>query len=230
MSAGCSVLIIRPYAAAQRTAALVAAKGFTPFVVPLSAALPLAAVFPDKQYDAVIATSENAFLRPLPHNAARLAALPLYCVGRRTARAARRKGFNTIAAIAKNADELCAVLGIRKKLHFLYLAGKQRRPVLEKHLQQAGMDVDVVEVYETRLLKPTRQQRAALPQVIDNILLYSARSIQMLSLLENVIAADTKILCLSPRIAAALPAGLAGDIQIAAEPTEKSLFSLLRLP
>jgi len=222
-----SVLIIRPYVAAQQTAALVAARGFMPFVIPLSVALPLSALFPDKNYDALIATSENAFLQRLPQNAAYLAALPLYCVGYRTARAARRNGFDIIATVAKNVDALCTVLDGKIKQHFLYLAGKQRRPVLEKHLQNAGVAVDVIEVYETELLEPSPQQCAALPEVIDNILLYSAGSMQLLSSFESVISSNTRILCLSLRIAKVLPAGLAGNIQAVAEPTEEALLSLL---
>ncbi|RCL00637.1 MAG: uroporphyrinogen-III synthase [Candidatus Tokpelaia sp. JSC188] len=227
MSTGHSVLIIRPYLAAQRTAALVAARGFVPFVIPLSATLPLSTLFPDKHYDALIATSENAFLKGFPQSAAYLTALPLYCVGERTASAAREKGFNIIAAVEKDIDALCTILDGKTKLHFLYLAGKQRRSMLEKHLQQVGAIIDVIELYETELVEASWQQQNALPEVINNVLLYSASSIQLLSSLANIITADTRILCLSLRIAKTLPEGFVGDIQVVAEPTEKSLLSQL---
>jgi len=227
MSAHRSVLIIRPYPAARRTAGLVAARGFEPFVLPLSAIRPLYATFPDKSYDAVVATSANAFLRPLPHSAAWLARLPLYCVGYRTAQAARKNGFVSIAAIAKNADMLCTEISTKKNRHFIYLAGRQRRPVLENHLRQMGGTVDSVEVYETQLLASPVMQRAVLPQSIDFILLYSAGSARLLTCLESVITVKTRILCLSLRIAATLPRDLERQVQIAREPTEKALFSLL---
>jgi len=227
MSARRSVLIIRPDPAARRTAALLSEQRFEPFVLPLSVIRPVRAAFPDKSYDAVIATSANAFLRPLPHDAAFLAGLPLYCAGSRTARAARRQGFTSIIAIARNVDSLYAEIWRRQDRRFVYLAGRLRRPVLENRLRQMEAAVDSVEVYETRILTPSAVQQAALPQPVDFILLYSAGSIGMLASLAGVITTATALICLSPRIAAALPGTVEGKVQVAAEPTEKALFSLL---
>lgn len=229
MSARRSALVIRPYPAAQRTAAQLAARGFEPFVLPLSAVRPVAAVFARSSYDAALATSANAFLRPLPPDAAWLLQLPLYCVGRRAAQAAHRSGFSSIAAVAQNADALCAVLTAEKKGRALYLAGRLRRPVLETCLRRAGIKVDSVEVYETQLLTPTPEQCAQLPQALDFILLYSAASVAMLASLADRITPATGILCLSGRIAEALSEGLGGRVQIAGQPTENALFSLLSL-
>lgn len=227
MSGRGSVLIMRPGPAAQRTAALVAALGFTPFVLPPSTVQPLPAVFPDKSFEAVIASSANAFLKPLPPQARALTALPFYCVGQRTAQAARRHGFTAIAAVAQNADALCTAIEAGNVRHFLYLAGRQRRPVLEDNVRGMGKMVDVVEVYETVYLTPAAAIQARLPQNIDFVLLYSAGNMAILGSLAGVITPRTRIVCLSPRIAAALPQTLCGQARAAAEPTEKAILSLL---
>lgn len=227
MSEHRSVLIIRPYPAAQRTSMLITAHGFKPFVIPLSIIRPVHAAFPKNNYNAVVATSASAFLRPLPRDAAYLAKLPLYCTGRRTAQAAHGNGFTSIAAITKTARSLCAEIGIKTNKRFIYLAGRHRRPELENHFLQYGLLMDSIEVYEIELLTLSEIQRAKIPKEIDFILIYSTGSTSVLTSLADMITPKSKILCLSSRIAAALPDALEGEALYAREPTEKALLSLL---
>ncbi|RCL01503.1 MAG: uroporphyrinogen-III synthase [Candidatus Tokpelaia sp. JSC085] len=229
MSIRRSVLIMRPFPAARRTAARIKAKGFEPFVLPLSIIKPVNALFPDKSYDAIIATSANAFLQSLPlAYEASLTKLPLYCAGQRTAQAAQKHGFTSIAAIAKTAKSLCSEIGMATRhRRFIYLAGRHRQSDLENHCRSMKIEVDSIEVYEIQFLTPTIIQYANMPSTIDFILLYSSGNVSTLASFSDRITPKSRILCLSSRIAETLPRSLKGEILYAKEPTEKALFSLL---
>jgi uroporphyrinogen-III synthase len=191
-----------------------------------------AAVLSKEQYDAVLATSANAFLQPL-FCFHRLLTLPLYCVGQRTAQAAYKHHFTSIIIVAKNVDELCIEIGKRKKRHkhFIYLAGRKRRPVLENFCKKLGVRIDSLEVYDTEILAPSSIQKKGFPKTIDFVLLYSSANLAcFLEACTNFVMLETKILCLSPRIAKSVSHAFGCQQLFSAdEPTEKALFSLLDL-
>jgi len=232
--AALSVLVIRPPAAAAPVAAKLRRRGFAPFILPLSRIAARPWQWPPRPCAAIIAASANAFLAmpPLP---AGMAALPVYCVGGKTAQAARAKGLANIAYQAENAEALCRFLQQKPDKSalpaglLLYLAGQPRRPVIEDFLAAAPVTFQLVTSYEHIRQKPTAAEQAALPPKIAYILLYSALNAADLSLLQAHISSETEILCLSPRIAAALPVAWQPQARLAKRPTEAALLALLPL-
>jgi uroporphyrinogen-III synthase len=108
----------------------------------------------------------------------------LWCVGARTAAAARARGFSVIEEPAPDARDLAARMIARAKprSHYLYLAGRDRKPFLEQTLRDANHHVESLVVYEARAA-------ATLPQVataalgaseVDAILHFSRRSVDLL--------------------------------------------------
>ncbi|AQS42280.1 MAG: Uroporphyrinogen III synthase [Candidatus Tokpelaia hoelldobleri] len=222
-----SVLIIRPQQAAKRTAGLLAARGFVPHILPLSIIVPLTPAIPHQPYDGVIATSAAAFAAPLAEDGAWLKTLPFHCVGSRTREAAHDSGFTAIGHCALTARQLAGELCQQTNKYFLYLAGQTRRHELENSLRAAGIRVDIIERYATHFTPPTATQLAAVPRPPGFILLYSAKSARFLPGFAAHIGANTRILCLSSRIAAAVPAQWRDKIQVAAAPVEQKLLALL---
>jgi len=222
-----SVLIIRPQQAAERTARLLTARGFAPHILPLSTIVPFTPAILRRPYDGVIVTSAAAFAAPLTEAEEWLKALPFYCVGGRTRDAARASGFTTIVQCALTARQLAGELCRQTNKNFLYLAGQTRHAQLENSLRAAGIRVDIIERYATHFIPPTARQLAAVPHPLGFILLYSAKSARFLPGFSPCINTDTRILCLSLRIAAAVPAQWRDKIQVAEAPVEQKLLALL---
>lgn len=124
-------LVTRAMPEAEETAAQIIASGHEAIVAPLRRVEAVLAPVPDRP-DVLVATSANAFRygTPIPadwHD------LPVFCVGERTAEAARGLGFTCVEAAQADVEALIARMGSRISLNenMLYLAGEQRRPNLE---------------------------------------------------------------------------------------------------
>ncbi len=103
---------------------------------------------PDENFDAVIATSANAFAFLSAEARDRLAKLRLYVAGERTAAAALAAGFAGTDEIAADARSLAALLAARPRpSRFLYLAARDRKSDIESVLCAAGHGVVAIEVY-----------------------------------------------------------------------------------
>jgi len=223
-----NVLITRPLNQAHASAARLEGMGMDAFILPLVEIVPLDFKIPRGHFDAVIATSANGFMS----NHVQLAAyrqLPLLCVGQQTALAAKKAGFFNIVAITDNVNELVLTCRAYRARHFLYLAGRHRRPVLEQELNAWNRQITVVEIYHQQPIYPTTDKLALLPACFDYVLFYSCTAARHACFLSNFFDVATKFLCLSPRIASALPARFQQQAHSAARPTETSLFELLKI-
>jgi uroporphyrinogen-III synthase len=100
----------------------------------------------------------------------------MHVVGERTAEAAQRKGFH-VTQIAADGENLAQMIG-QGATHFLYLAGRERRPELESQLTQQGHHVTPWIVYETKSAQqfPTLAKAALAAGEIDAVLHFSTRS------------------------------------------------------
>ncbi|WP_150212702.1 uroporphyrinogen-III synthase [Candidatus Tokpelaia sp.] len=230
-AAAVSVLIIRPPTVALPVAERLRRRGFAPFILPLSRIETRPWQWPQSSCAALLAGSANAFL-VMPPVPAAFMTVPVYCVGSKTAQAARAKGFANIAYSAENAEDLCRFLQQAgrpavKSGQWLYLAGQKHRPVIEDFLAAEHIAYHIICTYDTIGQSPTKAELAALPPKLDYVLLYSALNAAHLPVLKSHIAAETKILCLSPRIAAALPPPCRQQAFIAQRPTEAALLALL---
>ncbi len=94
------VALMRPIAEAERSAALLRARGFEAVIAPVMEVHGTAAEPPDAGFDAALATSANAFAFLIPGARDWLRGLPLHVAGERTAAAARAWSAAEVAAVA----------------------------------------------------------------------------------------------------------------------------------
>ena len=100
------VLVLRPQDGARRTAARLQALGHEAICAPLIEPAATGEPPPEGEFDALIATSAQAFRFAPPERLAAFADRPLLCVGARTAQAARDAGLQAIAIEAPDATSL----------------------------------------------------------------------------------------------------------------------------
>ena len=182
------------------------------------------------RYDAVIASSDKAFLSdpPIDRRSA------LYVVGARTARAAEERGWRLASPPARNADELITTLTAMLKpgASALYLAGRDRKETVEAALAEM-FQLEVVETYAAEAREAWRPSEArALASCVAG-LHYSRRSAELAAALAKRAGAEACLLklkhvCLSRDVAQPLQALGATRIALAETPDEAGLFHTLR--
>ncbi|QKC81121.1 uroporphyrinogen-III synthase [Mesorhizobium sp. NZP2077] len=233
------VLVTRPKPGASRTARRLQEMGFQPVVLPLTetVALPVdAELIPDDTV-AVAVTSANAVRHASKEVIAALAALPCHAVGARTAEAARKMGFSTVIEGASDAEALAdSIAAAVSGKAIAYLCGRVRFPVFEQRLEAVGVQVRVVETYDTIPVRYSDEAIVALlsGEPVDAVLLYSAKAAAAMQVLAKRLALQeafekTRFFVLSARIAAAFNDGAGKAIGIAARPDEEALLALLRV-
>lgn len=146
------VLLTRPLAQSQRTAALIAAQSeLTPIIAPLLRVLPLPWSRPDSDPAALLLTSVNAaealsgFAR----------SLPVFAVGRATAAAADALGFSQIATAEGDGAALLSLVTAQIKPAagiLLHLSGQEVATDLQAELGALGYQVERKIVYRTEEL------------------------------------------------------------------------------
>ncbi len=177
------VIVTRARGDAARTAAALRARGHEALLSPVLQIVATGAAINPGSAQALIATSAHAF-EVLPQaDAARLAHLPLFVVGARTASAAAKAGLAPPCVIAASALELAQQIAetLPGPAHLLYLAGHDRKPDLEAALQAQGHAIHVIEIYEARAVEALSLEVAqALAQnEADAVLHFSRRSAQL---------------------------------------------------
>lgn len=139
---------MRPIADAERSAELLRARGFEPVLAPVIKIVGAGAQPPDESFDAIVATSANAFPLLSAQQRERLSKLDLYVAGERTASAAVAAGFRPPIEIAADARALTTVLAGRKPpSRFLYLSARDRKSDIESAVYAVGHRIVTVEVY-----------------------------------------------------------------------------------
>jgi uroporphyrinogen-III synthase len=229
------LLVTRPADQAEQTAQKLRALGHLPVVAPVLEVAQTGAPLPKGSFDLLLATSVQA-LAGLSPTSERLAlphlALPLACVGEKTAAAARTAGFSVLHA-APDAEALADVLRKGKSpMSALYLAGRERRATLEESLRAAGWRVEIVETYAARAVQtwPEDIVTALDAGEIGGVLHYSPRSAGLaLALIGREPARRLRHFCLSPAIAAVCRDWAPdAEIFVASQPDEEALMTLLR--
>lgn len=224
------LLLTRADEDARASAARLALLGHDVVTSPALVVRACAALAPDGAFDAALATSAHAFASPA-HGA--LVSLPLYCVGARTASAAKAAGFLTIAHVASDAAALVARLGAQAPMRLIYFVGRDRKPLLETRLPDAGHRVTCVETYRAQAAEAlSAQARAALAQGrIEAVLHYSQRSAEIFGALVEAAGlsqAAARIAHLALSQDAGQPLIARGwRVIVAARPDEEALFSAL---
>lgn len=232
------LLVTRPRSEAERTAAILRAKGHTVVIAPL---LRIEAV-PDADigtgpWAAIVVTSANAGPAIAAHlRFPMLRTLPVFAVGRRSAEAMRDAGFAEVTSADGDVGDLARLVAERlpRGAALLYLAGAERAGDIAGDLAARGFAVDTAVVY--RAIAATNFAPDAFQAItygIDGVLHYSPRSAAAYVAAARagglVAAAVVKPaqFCLSAAVAEPLAQAGATDIRIAPQPTEAALIALI---
>ncbi len=226
------VLLTRPLADAERTAAALADRGHAAVLAPVTEIRPTGAPLPAGSFDALAITSRHA----LAGAAGLDRGLPVFAVGRSTAAAARAAGFRDMRIGTGDADGLATLLRLTlpRPARLLYLAGHDRKAALEQAMAAAGHAVAVVETYRAEPLAawPAPALAALAAGTLDAALHYSRRGTGLaLGLGEAAGLAEAFValrhLCLSEDCAEPLRVRRAASVTVAARPDEDALLALL---
>lgn len=226
------LLLTRPEADAQRTAAALRERGHDIVVAPLLRVEPTHAAISAGSYAAIVVTSANAALA----RAEALRGIPVFAVGGRSAQAMRSAGFADVSSANGNVNDLAGMVGERMQpgASLLYLAGEDRSGDLAGDLRAHGFIVNTTVVYRAvaaNVLPPPAAE--ALAAGIDGVLHFSRRTAEAYvkaaiggGLLESAVKQIAHY-CLSMRVAEPLSAAGAANIRIAARPAETALIALI---
>jgi len=223
------VALFRAREEAMVSAARLRRLGFSVACLPAIEIKPQAVRPRRSRYDAVVATSGNAFHRDGPSDSSS----PLYVVGAQTARAAKARGWRVAAAPAPDAAGLTETLSgaLTPGASVLYLAGRDRKGTIEAALENA-FALEVVEAYAAEAREAWRPAEARALASCVAALHYSRRSAGLAARLATVSGVEARFLelkhiCLSRDVAEPLEAAGAARIAIAESPDEPRLFRAL---
>ncbi len=174
------VLVCRARSDGLRTARSLIRSGHEAVIAPVLAIEPLPIELPPLLPDAILATSAHAIDELADEHVAWLSPCPIYVVGEHTAEAARGRGFARVSAGSGDGAAMAALIArsTTPPARLLYLAGRVRKPVLERMLASHEYEVTVVETYVARDMEAWDEDvRRDLTQGrLQACLHYSARS------------------------------------------------------
>jgi len=226
------VIVTRARGDAARTAAALRARGHEALLSPVLEIVSTGVAIDAGGAQALVATSAHAFETLSRADAARLAQLPLFVVGARTAQAAADAGLPPPRLVAASSFDLAQQIAAAMPgpTRWLYLAGHDRKPDLEAALERQGFPVDVAVTYEARAMDALSEEvRQALAHGdADAVLHFSPRSARLFmdcaaraGLAQQ--ADGLRHVCISQEAAADLPQGAV----IAPTPDSAGLFKAL---
>jgi uroporphyrinogen-III synthase len=230
------LVVTRPQADSERTAAALRARGHEVLVAPLLRVEPVAENF-SGGWDGVIITSANApgAIADNPTGKS-LFKLPLFAVGRRSADAARQAGFSNVTAAGGDVRDLVKLIAERHadaSAPLLYLAGEDRAADLVAELVVHGIAAEMAVVYRAASAPFPPELTAALQAgEVDAVLHFSKRSAEtyLAGAAQAGVAKQAlavRHICLSAQVAGPLASAGAGRIAIAPRPDEAALIASL---
>jgi uroporphyrinogen-III synthase len=224
------IALFRARRDANATAARLRRLGFSVACLPVIEIRPSRAEPRRSRYDAVIASSDKAFLGELELERSS----PLHVVGARTGRAAAARGWRLALPPARDADDLIATLcGVLKPgASVLYLAGRDRKDSIETALAER-FELEVAEAYAAEAREAWRPAEARSLALCGAALHFSRRSAGLAATLATIAGVENcflklKHVCISRDVAEPLQALGANRIAIAETPDEAGLFRRLR--
>lgn len=232
------LLLTRPQADAERTAAALRAHGHLPILAPLFRIETVDQVDMSRgPWAALLLTSANG-LRGLGAPEPSAWVMPVFAVGTHTERAAREAGFTTVHCAHGDAGDLAAIVTTHLKppARLLYLAGEDRATDLDGTLRAQGFAVDLVVAYRAAAVDTLPPAAAAaMEESLDGVLHFSRRAVEVYLDATHRAGLATAALkpahyCLSERVAAPLRQAGAATVRIAAAPSEVELLALIAVP
>jgi len=227
------LLLTRPEADAQRTAAALRSRGHHVVLAPLLRIEPASdAQIGGGAWSAILVTSANAALA----RAEALHDIPVFAVGKRSAQAMRAAGFTDVSSADGDVNDLAGMVGERMKpgASLLYLTGEYRSGDLAGDLRARGYVVNMTIIYRAvaaNALPPAAAD--ALAAGIDGVLHFSRRTAEAYvnaAIADGLLDSAVKRLahyCLSARVAEPLSAAGATDIRVSPRPVEATLIELI---
>jgi uroporphyrinogen-III synthase len=224
MVSGAPVWITRARPGADATAARVAALGFEAVVDPLLAVETLAFEVDLSDVRALAFTSANgveAFARGSSERG-----LPVFAVGRATARAAEAAGFASVTSADGDVAALARLIARAKPGPVLWAGAEDPAADLVALLDAGGVKARAVAVYRTVARAPSDETLARL-QAPLTVLLHSPRAARALAaILARRSGPASRVLCLSEAVAA--PVRDLAEVAISARPDDAALLDLLK--
>ena len=226
MDAGAPVWITRARPGALATAERVRALGFEALVDPLLVVETLDAHIDLSHVKALAFTSANgveAFAR-----LSDVRGLPVFAVGRATAKAAHVEGFAAVSSADGDVEDLCALIAAGASGPVLWAGAKEPAGDLVGMLRGCGVMATGVAVYETLDRIPSAEILARLDAPLT-ALVHSPRAARVLAgVLGEKPVPDLRALCLSEAVAAPLMGMIdPGSVTFAPRPDESALLELL---
>lgn len=222
------VILTRPAAQSARFAAAITARfGALPILIsPLMEPEFLAPPVPDRQFSALVLTSQTAVQAlaglqgPLP----RLA----FCVGDRTAAAAARAGLHAISAQGDAAELIALIQNHQPAPPLLHLRGRDSRGDIATSLTEAGIETLEAVVYDQRPRPLTDEARAALSGTEPVLCpVFSPRTAALLGDAMPRPHAPLQIAAISAATAAALGRCSLAALEIASRPDAAALLDAM---
>lgn len=209
------LIVTRPTPSAERFLEELGEVAADSLVSPILAILRRPFALPEPPPEGLILTSENAAfaIACLPPG------LPVWCVGHRSAEAARAAGAKPVF-VAETAERLVAVMADHPRdVRLLHLRGAHARGDVAKRV---GAEERIVYVQEPRPL--TAEARAALAGERPVILpLFSPRSAALLAKEVAEVRAPLSIVAMSAEVAAAARPLPARRVELAESPTGREM-------
>lgn len=197
------LILLRPTEGAEQSAEIAREKGLDPLLAPATEINALAWDAPPAQgFDAIMITSANA-LRYGGEAIYQYKHLPLYAVGKATAKLAEEMGF-TIAAIGKGgAKALWPLIKQSDAKNIVRLVGRDYVPIYDEHIQ-----IRTIMVYEARPVPMNKALKELLNETPNNsphiIAFHSAKAVQIFDDYIEQMAKQGRIFDKSAHYAAAL--------------------------
>lgn len=225
-----AILLTRPPEQSARFAQALLAEhpGLRMVISPLLAPRHLSPALPDRAFTALILTSETG-AEAARRIAAEGRALPktAFCVGERTASAARAAGFQAASADGDAEALLALILARNPTPPLLHLHGREARGNLAERLNSAGIETVSAVAYEQNL-QPLTPEAAALLCSDQPVLapVFSPRSARALAAECARIGAKSPLTIAAISPAAAAPFAGA-DVLVAAHPDAANLMQVI---
>jgi uroporphyrinogen-III synthase len=223
------ILVTRSEPGASETAQRLRAAGFDAIVEPLFVIAPIDAAIPE--FDALAFTSANGarqFARLSLRRDARV-----FCVGARTAQAARDTGFTEVISADGDVEALVDLIArkLPHEMRLLHVGNAESRGDLAERLSAAGHVARFVPIFHAVPVQSPGPRLAALlarEAQIDAVMVHSPRAAAILAGFVDSAGGSAlpPIVAISEAAAAPL-ADHAARIEIAATPDESALVSAL---
>lgn len=221
------VLVTRSEPGALETGARLLAAGYRPIIEPVFAIEPIDVELPD--FDALAFTSANG-VRQLAILSQRRD-IPVFCVGARTAEAAREAGFASVDSADGDVEALGLLIAdnLPKDARLLHAGNEEARGDLTGRVRSAGYAADFVALFRaipTSTPGPALKAHLAGHPAFEAVMIHSPRAAAIVAGFAQGSNASLDIAAISAAAAAPL-ATIAGRTEIAAHPDEQSLLSAL---